>query len=140
MIYSFGKKSKKCLSEVHEDLQNVARLALEWGVMDFAVIEGRRSKERQNGFYNSGKSRVQWPNGKHNVLNKADLANAYDIAPVVNGKLSWGQKHCIHLAGVIISAGKCLGIKIRWGGNWDMDGEPITDQDFQDLVHFERRK
>lgn len=30
-----------------------------------------------------------------------------------------------------------LGIDIRWGGNWDMDGEPVTDQNFQDLVHFE---
>jgi hypothetical protein len=30
-----------------------------------------------------------------------------------------------------------VGVMIRWGGNWDMDGEPITDQDFQDLVHFE---
>jgi peptidoglycan L-alanyl-D-glutamate endopeptidase CwlK len=30
-----------------------------------------------------------------------------------------------------------LGVKLRWGGNWDRDGEPVTDQDFQDLVHFE---
>jgi len=36
--------------------------------------------------------------------------------------------------------GKMLEVDLRWGGNWDMDGEPITDQDFQDLVHFEEVK
>jgi len=39
-----------------------------------------------------------------------------------------------------LSVGKMLEVDLRWGGNWDMDGEPITDQDFQDLVHFEEVK
>jgi hypothetical protein len=27
--------------------------------------------------------------------------------------------------------------KLKWGANWDMDGEIITDQGFMDLPHFE---
>ena len=135
--YSFGKNSIIKLSQVNENLRNVARLALEWGVMDFAVIEGIRSKETQTQYFNEGKSKLTWPFSKHNVKNPGDLSDAYDIAPVINGKISWDQKHCIHLAGIIIAAGRCLGVKIRWGGNWDLDGEPVTDQDFQDLVHYE---
>ena len=46
--------------------------------------------------------------------------------------------HCCVLAGIILTCAVKRGIKIRWGGNWDMDSEPITDQDFQDLVHYER--
>ena len=136
--YSFSKRSLLKLATVHQDLQNTARLALEWGVMDFTVIEGRRDKETQTQYFNNGRSKVTWPHSKHNVENPQDLANAYDIAPVINGKISWDHMHCIHLAGIIISAGRCLGVKIRWGGNWDLDGEPVTDQDFQDLVHYER--
>ena len=61
------------------------------------------------------------------------------FVPVINGKLSWEKEHCLVLAGMVLAIGKTLGHSIRWGGNWDMDGEPITDQDFQDLVHFEYR-
>lgn len=135
--YSFGKNSKMKIAEINEKLQDVVRLALEWGVMDFAVIECIRSKELQTQYFNTGKSKLTWPHSKHNVLNPGDLSSAFDAAPVVNGKISWNLKHCIHLAGIIISAGRCLGIRIRWGGNWDMDGEPVTDQDFQDLIHYE---
>jgi hypothetical protein len=29
-----------------------------------------------------------------------------------------------------------MGVKIRWGGDWDSDGE-IKDNSFDDLVHVE---
>ena len=29
-----------------------------------------------------------------------------------------------------------LGIRLRWGGDWDGDNE-LRDQTFNDLVHFE---
>jgi len=29
-----------------------------------------------------------------------------------------------------------MGIKIRWGGDWDSDGS-VCDNKFNDLVHFE---
>jgi len=38
----------------------------------------------------------------------------------------------------MLAAAALAKVKIRWGGNWDMDGEPVTDQEFQDLVHYER--
>jgi peptidoglycan L-alanyl-D-glutamate endopeptidase CwlK len=113
------------------------RQSLAVGLMDFAVIEGRRSKEKQDEYFNNKKSKVQWPNSKHNVINPTDLANAVDVVPYINGTISWNKIHCVFLAGVILTMAKKLSIKIRWGGNWDMDLEPITDQDFQDLVHYE---
>lgn len=134
-MYKFGKKSKEKLSEANGPLQNAARLALEWQAMDFAVIEGHRPRAEQKRLYILGKSRVLYPDGKHNKK----PSDALDIVPVINGKISWEWVHCIHLAGIIIAAGRCLGTTIRWGGNWDQDGEPITDQDFQDLVHYETK-
>ena len=136
-MYKYGKKSEKCLSTVKSELTNVCRRALSYCVMDASVVEGRRSKEDQDRYFSEGKSRVKWPNGKHNVMCPGDLACAVDIAPYVNGKVSWNKNHCLVWAGLMLAAASEEGVSIRWGGNWDMDGEPVTDQNFQDLVHFE---
>lgn len=135
--YKFGRSSQIQLETVFKSLQMVCRKALSYGVMDATVIEGRRSKELQDKYFKDGKSKVQWPNGKHNTLTPNDLAAAVDIAPFVNGVVSFKKDHCLVWAGLMLAAAAELEIKIRWGGNWDMDGEPITDQTFQDLVHFE---
>ena len=76
---------------------------------------------------------MKWPDGKHNKM----PSEAVDVVPYINGKASWDKLHCCVLAGIVLACAVRLGESVRWGGNWDMDGEPITDQDFQDLVHFE---
>lgn len=137
MKYSYGRTSSGVLITASFKLQLVFDEALSMGLIDITAIEGRRAKARQNRLFAIDKSKVKWPNSKHNVLNPNDLAHAVDAAPYVNGKASDVWYHCIFLAGVIQTCGEKLGIPIRWGGNWDRDGEPITDQEFQDLWHYE---
>jgi peptidoglycan L-alanyl-D-glutamate endopeptidase CwlK len=137
MKYQFGRSSRIELETVKAPLRAVCQRALSYGVMDATVIQGRRPKAEQDRYYALGKSKVQWPNGKHNTLHPEELAEAVDIAPYINGTVSWDWKHCLVWAGLMLAAAAELGYKIRWGGNWNMDGEPVTDQDFQDLVHFE---
>lgn len=131
-MFHYGKTSKERLSTVDPRLQAVFDWALRLGLVDISIIEGYRGKERQNSFFPK-KSRVRYPNSKHNSI----PSQAIDAAPFVNGEISWKRVHCIYLAGIIVCLGAVMGVRIRWGGNWDMDGEPITDQDFQDLVHYE---
>ena len=135
--YTYGKGSRSKLKTVKFTLQHVCERALGYGVMDASVIQGKRPKEEQDHYYNTGKSKVKWPDGKHNVIDPAKPAEAVDIAPYINGSVSWKKVHCCVWAGLMLAAAKEEGVELRWGGNWDMDGEPITDQDFQDLVHFE---
>lgn len=137
-MYQYGKKSKEVLETVDPDIVRVFIKALELGLIDISIIEGIRSQEKQDEYFRIGKSRVQWPNGKHNIEDPDDKAEAVDAAPYVNGDVSWIKAHCIYLAGIVLAIAEIEGVKIRWGGNWDMDGEPITDQDFQDLVHYEK--
>jgi peptidoglycan L-alanyl-D-glutamate endopeptidase CwlK len=111
--------------------------SLSVGLIDFAVIEGVRSKEKQNKYFDEGKSKVRWPNGKHNVRYPNDKAKAVDIVPYVNGKISWKKEHCIFLAGIVMTMAKILNLGIVWGGNWNKNLEPVTDQSFDDLVHFQ---
>lgn len=133
MDFTYGKTSRSNLGTAHIYLQMVLREALGLGIMDISIIEGHRGKAEQNRYYDLGKSKVEFPDGKHNKT----PSDAVDAVPFVNGKVSWNKLHCCVLAGIVLACAAKLGIKIRWGGNWDMDSEPITDQDFQDLVHYE---
>ena len=137
MNYTYGNRSKLILSGAKPELQQVFNTVIKLGLIDVSILESMRGEKEQNEYYDSGKSKVAWPDSKHNVLRDGDKSEAVDAAPYVNGAVSWNPKHCIFLAGIVCAVGAWLGIKIRWGGNWDMDGEPVTDQDFQDLAHYE---
>lgn len=137
MPFKFGKKSEAKLLTVNPALQLVFRKAIKLGLIDVSITDGRRTQAEQNRLFEIGRSKVKWPHGKHNVIDPFDLANAVDAAPFVNGQASYERPHCIYLAGIVMAIATDRGFKIRWGGNWDMDAEPVTDQDFQDLVHFE---
>lgn len=131
--YKFGSSSLARLETCDPQLQLVMRAAIAQGIMDMTVTEGHRDQETQDRYFAEKKSRLKFPNGKHNTY----PSKAVDVAPFVGGKLSYDARHCCHMAGIILGIAASLGVKLRWGGNWDQDGEPVTDQDFQDLVHFE---
>ena len=133
MKYQFGTRSELNLAECSFSLQRIARETLALGIIDFAVIEGQRPKEVQDRYCAEGKSRVKWPDSKHNKK----PSEALDAAPFVNGKISWEKEHCCVLADVMLAVARKHGVNLRWSGNWDQDGEPVIDQDFQDLVHYE---
>jgi peptidoglycan L-alanyl-D-glutamate endopeptidase CwlK len=136
-IYEYGPQSRENLETVHPTLEQVFDRVLELALIDVTITEGVRSKEVQDEHYRAGRSRVKWPNSKHNVLEPGQKSLAVDAAPYVNGRASYNWRHCIYLAGVVQATARLMGAEIRWGGNWDRDGEPVTDQEFQDLVHYE---
>jgi len=138
MIFHFGTKSECHLATCHPAITLVAREALAMGVMDVGVIHGWRGEKIQNLLYNAGDSKLPWDKSKHNrMINGKPYSWAIDILIYVNGKASWYRPYYLIMAGVFITCAKKLGIELRWGGNWDMDAEPLTDQKFQDLGHYE---
>ena len=140
-MYKFGNKSKERLNTCHEDLRLIANIAIQRSQIDFGIAEGHRTVERQYDLYKAGLSKIDGVNkrGKHNY--KPSLA--FDIYAWVNGRCSYDQRYIIFIAGVILAVAKELKeqgriqTELRWGGNWDGDGQIITDQSFNDLVHFE---
>jgi len=140
-MYKFSNKSKERLNTCHEDLRLIANIAIQRSQIDFGIAEGHRSVERQYDLYKAGLSKIDGVNkrGKHNY--KPSLA--FDIYAWVNGRSSYDQRYIIFIAGVILAVAKELKeqgriqTELRWGGNWDGDGQIINDQSFNDLVHFE---
>lgn len=149
MSYKLGSTSLKRLSTCHEDIQAVIELAITRSPVDFGIAQGSRTIQEQQQYFDEGKSKINpksymtkeklFAHAKHLVDNEIRTkADAVDIYAFVNGKASWQSSSLILIAGVILSCAHELGVKLRWGGNWDQDGEIVTDQTFQDFPHFER--
>ena len=126
----FSDKSKGKLDSCHQSL----KILFNQVVLNFdcTILEGHRCKKNQDLYFYRGLSKVKWPNSKHN----ADPSRAVDVVPYVVGKLSFDMLDCCYFAGYVKAVADRLGIKIRWGGDWNRD-DCISNNSFQDLVHFE---
>lgn len=117
----WSKRSLAALKGVHPDLVKVMDYALQTSPMDFTVLEGLRSKARQAYLVKTGKSKTM--NSRHLT------GDAVDVAPIVNGVISWDWKDFHVLADAIKKAASKLGINIEWGGDW---------KSFPDGPHWQR--
>ena len=128
MSYKFSNYSKTRLNTCDPRIQEILNEAIK--VVDFRVLEGRRGKDLQNLYYRQGKSKLKYPESKHN----SSPSMAVDIAP---WPIDWNDRErFVYLAGIIKGIAANMGYKLRWGGDWDSDNN-LRDQTFFDLPHFE---
>lgn len=140
-MHSFGLASNEKLNTCHPDMQRIMRTAIAWCPVDFGIAEGYRNITLQQLYYAQGKSKIDGikVKGKHNY----SPSMAADIYLWINGKASWNAETMSYVAGFIEAVALMLWMKgtvkhiVRWGGNWDGDGEILTDQKFDDRPHFE---
>jgi peptidoglycan L-alanyl-D-glutamate endopeptidase CwlK len=60
-----------------------------------------------------------------------------DITPY---PVNWDDRERQTLfAGFVMGIARGMGIKLRWGGDWDMDFD-VQDNKFDDFPHFEIRE
>ena len=120
----FGKRSLRRLKGVDAKLVNALNELIK--IMDVTIIEGVRSKERQEELLEKGATKVKY--------SRHMSGKAVDLAPY---PIDWDDRERFHYMGGML-IGHQLGLKLRWGGDWDSDGE-IKDNSFDDLVHIELR-
>lgn len=147
-MFLFGHTSVTRLYTCHDDWIKILEMAIRVTAVDFGIAEGHRPTQKQQDMYAIGRTKpgkrvtnIDGVNikGKHNYVPSL----AVDIYAFVNGSASWDVSHLSYLAGVIITCAEILYIKgeithkVRWGGNWDRDGEILSDQSFDDSPHFE---
>ena len=99
-----------------------------------------RTLEEQTEFVRTGKSKTM--NSKHLITPENPLSRAVDAGP---WPIKWPQENAekgldwsriYYFAGVVMSTANGLGIKIRYGGDWNGNFD-LKDQSFYDGVHFE---
>ena len=127
----FGTTSEKHLLTCDPKLQILMREVVKGH--DCSIREGHRGEELQNKYFNAVPqlSRLKWPDGPHNEIpSRAVHALPHPFPGWKNIKAFY------FFGGYVIRTAEVMGIKIRWGGDWDRDKD-LGDQDFMDLQHFE---
>jgi len=124
MGYAFSNRSLERLRTCHQDLILLMTEALmdPECPCDFTVLEGHRDQATQDRLHDEGKSQLMWPRSRHNQW----PSMAVDVAPYINGKLSWDWADYHPLADHIRVTwnrlqqdGRTTGqYKYTWGGTW----------------------
>ena len=123
----FGRKSRERLKGVDARLVNVLNELIK--IMDVTIIEGVRSAERQEELLKKGATKVKY--SKHME------GKAVDLAPY---PIDWNNRDGFYyMGGMIRGIAHQMGLKVRFGGDWDSDGD-TKDNSFDDLVHVEIRE
>ena len=129
----YSKRSKDRLATCDQRLQDVFNEVIKH--VDCSILEGHRSKERQNKLYDEKRTKVKYPNGRHN----SNPSKAVDVTPY---PVKWeDRERQTFFAGFVLGIARSMGINLRWGGNWDMYKEngkwEVAANRFDDFPHFE---
>lgn len=144
MVNAFGKRSLERLEQVHPDLVRVCHGAIRISEVDFAVIEGVRTVERQIELYAKGRTTAQMRaagiydvegkpgegvvtrtlNSEHFIRPATGFGHAVDLAPFIAGKINWDEnnwrkwKYFPLIAKAMKIAAKEADVPLEWGGDW----------------------
>ena len=112
-MFIFGKKSASLLATTHPDLQKVAKEALSISKVDFGIIEGRRSVDKQTQYVKAGLSQT--------MKSRHLTGHAIDCIPFVDGKFDdKTEDNFTIMAEAFREAAIKLEIEILWGRAWLM--------------------
>lgn len=132
MTFKLGTKSLQRLEGVHPDLVRVVKRAIEITEVDFGVIEGLRTEERQRQLVQQGASKTM--NSRHIT------GHAVDLAPVIGGQPRWDWPLFYPLAEAVKKAAIELRVPIVWGGVWDKQIAELCDMEKAVENYVARRK
>lgn len=137
-VYTFSPNSLKKLETCDERLQDVMHEVIQ--TEDCIILCGFRNQEDQTRAFDKGFSKTPWPKSKHNKLPKSE---AVDVLPY---PLDWrDRERMIAFSQVVYAAVEKLNrsekykndpIRIRWGGDFNQDGN-LKNDSFVDMPHWE---
>lgn len=115
-MYKLGPRSQSRLKGVHPDLVKVVERAIEITTVDFTVLEGVRTPERQKVLFEAEAS---------TTLNSRHITgHAVDLGAWVDNQVDWSWPLYHKIAAAMKEAAKQVGVPIEWGGDWKMKDGP----------------
>ena len=120
MSIILGQRSLSRLEGVHPDLVRVVKKAAAMSDLDFTVLEGLRTVERQKELFANGATKTM--NSRHIT------GHAVDLAPMLGGQISWDWPLYARLSKIVKAAAAAEKVPLQWGGDW---------RTFKDGPHWE---
>jgi len=128
MPFKLSNRSLTKLNGVDERLVEVVKIAIQYTKVDFAVIEGVRTLQRQKELVSSGAS--QTLNSKHiNGL-------AVDLMAYIGSRASWELNLYDDIADAMKIGAQQIDVPIRWGGAWNVPDIRKWEGTMQDAMDF----
>ena len=120
MSIVLGERSLSRLHGLHPDLVRVVKKAAAMSDVDFTVLEGLRTIDRQKELMAQGATKTM--NSRHLT------GHAVDLAPMIGGTVRWDWALYHRLAKTVKAAAAAEKVPITWGGDW---------RTFKDGPHWE---
>lgn len=114
--FQLSQRSLDRLVGVHPDLAEIVKLAIQRTTVDFTVVEGVRTLERQREYVARGASQTM---ASYHLPQADGLSHAVDLAPLIDGVIPWSNWQAFAgLAQVVKACAAELGVPVEWGGDW----------------------
>lgn len=120
MTFILSNASRNKMKGVHPDLVRVVERAIQMTSIDFKVLEGLRTIERQKQLMAIGATRT--------MKSRHITGHAVDLCALLNGQVRWDWPLYNQIAQAMKGAAAELEIPIEWGGDW---------KTFKDGPHFQ---
>lgn len=120
MTFGLSKRSLSRLVGVHPDLVMVVEQAILISSIDFMVLEGLRTIERQHELLAAGASQT--------LRSRHLTGHAVDLGALVNGRLRWDWPLYEQVAAAMKESAAQMHVPVEWGGDW---------RTFKDGPHFQ---
>lgn len=133
----FDANSARRLAQAHPMLQQLMNAAR--SKIPFMILDSQRGRAEQERAFHAGHSKAHFGDSAHNW----SPAIAVDIAPI---PLDWKNIESFRTLQEVVGwfhpasgtgrgLAKAMGIPIRWGGDWNMNGK--ADEHLVDMPHYE---
>ena len=110
MAYKLSTKSQERLIGVEPELKEIVYEAIKVTKVDFGVIEGLRTEEKQKQLVESGASQT--------MKSKHLEGRAVDLMAYIGGRGSWELNVYDEIADAMKEAAIKVDVAVRWGAAW----------------------
>lgn len=118
--FQLSQASLNKLQGVQPQLVAVVQRAIQISPIDFKVVEGLRTLERQK--------QLLAQKATTTLRSRHLTGHAVDLCALVNNQVTYEYQYYTQISEAMKSAAKELGVVIEWGGNW---------KTFKDGMHFQ---
>lgn len=127
MAFKLSNRSLDRLQGVDPDLVRVVEIAIQETKIDFGVIEGLRTEEKQRQLVESGASQT--------MKSKHLEGRAVDLMAYIGSRGSWELNVYDEIADAMKYGASEVGVPVRWGAAWHISDIRDWDSTMEDAMN-----